>query len=148
MTNFPWQGGWDPFRELQREMGKLLDGLDPFQLHRLRNVREYPPLNIHDAGDVYVLTAQIPGMAPDEVELTISGETLTMRGERKRPEGVKDESYRRQERPVGRWSRTITLPDRVDSAQVSASFANGILVVQLPKAESAKPRHITVGSGN
>jgi HSP20 family protein len=61
---------------------------------------------------------------------------------------VKDESYRRQERPVGRWSRTITLPDRVDSAQVSASFANGILVVQLPKAESAKPRHITVGSGN
>jgi HSP20 family protein len=129
-------------------MGKLLDGLDPFQLHRLRNVREYPPLNIHDAGDAYVLSAQIPGMAPDEVELTISGETLTMRGERKRPEGVKDESYRRQERPVGRWSRTITLPDRVDSAQVSASFANGILVVQLPKAESAKPRHITVGSGN
>ena len=59
-----------------------------------------------------------PGIAPEDVELSITGETLTMRGERKRPEGVKDDSYRRQERPVGRWSRTITLPDRVDSAQV------------------------------
>ena len=71
-----------------------------------------------------------------------------MRGERKRPEGVKDDSYRRQERPMGRWARTITLPDRVDTHQVSASFTNGILTVSLPKAESAKPRHITVTAGN
>jgi HSP20 family protein len=71
-----------------------------------------------------------------------------MRGERKRPEGVSDESYRRQERPFGRWSRTVTLPDRVDSAQVSATFAHGILTVSIPKAESARPRQISVTAAN
>lgn len=146
MNGIQWQGRWDPLRELQREMGRLFEGLDPFQ--PLRHVRQYPPLNVYDAGEGYVLSAQLPGLAAEDVELTITGETLTMRGERKRPEGVKDDSYRRQERPVGRWSRTITLPDRVDSAGVSASFTNGILTVHLPKAESAKPRNITVTSGS
>jgi HSP20 family protein len=127
-------------------MGRLFEGLDPFQ--PLRHVRQYPPLNVYDAGDGYILSAQLPGLGAEDVELSITGETLTMRGERKRPEGVKDDSYRRQERPVGRWSRTITLPDRVESAGVSATFTNGILTVQLPKAESAKPRHITVTSGS
>jgi HSP20 family protein len=107
----------------------------------------YPPLNLYDAGDHYILSAQLPGVVPGDIELTITGETLTMRGERKRPDGVRDDSYRRQERPMGRWSRTVTLPDRVDSALVSASFANGILTVSLPKAEGAKPRHIAITGG-
>ena len=144
MNGRQWQGGWDQICELQREVGRFFDSIDAFQ--PLRNVRQYPPLNIYDAGDGYILSAQLPGVAAEEVELTITGETLTMRGERKRPEGVKDDSYRRQERLVGRWSRTITLPDRVDSSQVSASFTNGILTVHLPKAENAKPRHIAVNS--
>jgi HSP20 family protein len=146
MNGIQWQGRWDPLRELQREMGRLFEGLDPFQ--PLRHVRQYPPLNVYDAGEGYILSAQLPGLAAEDVELSITGETLTMRGERKRPEGVKDDCYRRQERPVGRWSRTITLPDRVDSTLVSASFTNGILTVHLPKAESAKPRNITVSAGS
>ncbi|QEH33212.1 Spore protein SP21 [Aquisphaera giovannonii] len=145
MSGVPWQNRWDPLRELQREVGRLFDGLDG--LPALRHLRPYPPINVHDEGEGYVLTAQLPGVCADEVELTITGETLTMRGERKRPEGVKDDSYRRQERLVGRWSRTITLPDRVDSTQVTASFSNGILIVRIPKAEGAKPRHITVATG-
>jgi HSP20 family protein len=145
MSGLHWQRRWDPFHELQREVGRLFESLEPFQVpHR---VHLYPPLNLYDAGDRYVLSAQLPGIAPGEIDLAITGETLTMRGERKRTEGVKDDSYRRQERPMGRWSRTLTLPDRVDSAQVSASFANGILTVSLPKAESTKPRHITVTAG-
>jgi HSP20 family protein len=71
---------------------------------------------------------------------------LTLRGERKRPEGVKEESYRRQERFFGRWTRTVTLPDRVESGQVSASYAQGVVTITLPKAESAKPRQITVSA--
>jgi HSP20 family protein len=142
MSSFPWQRRWDPFRELQREMGRLFQTFEP--LHSVRHVHHYPPLNLHDAGDHYILSAQLPGFTPGDIDLTITGETLTLRGERTRLEGVKEDSYRRQERPMGRWSRTITLPDRVDSAQVAASFANGILTVSLPKAESAKPRHIAV----
>jgi HSP20 family protein len=145
MSGLHWQRRWDPFRELQREVGRLFESLEPFQSARRPHV--YPPLNLYDAGERYILSAQLPGVATGEIDLTITGETLTMRGERKRAEGIKDDSYRRQERPMGRWSRTVTLPDRVDSTQVSASFANGILTVSLPKAESAKPRHITVTSG-
>jgi HSP20 family protein len=145
MNGLRGQPRWDPFRDLQREVGRLFESLEPFQ--SARRVHVYPPLNLYDAGDRYILSVQLPGVAPGDVDLTITGETLTMRGERNRTEGVKDDSYRRQERPVGRWSRTVTLPDRVDSAQVSASFAHGILTVQLPKAESAKPRHIVVTAG-
>ncbi len=146
MSGLPWQLGWDPFRELQREVGRIIESFDPFQL--ARRVPVYPPVNLYDAGDRYILTAQLPGITPGEIELTITGETLTMRGERKRLEGIKDESYRRQERPMGRWSRTVTLPDRVAGDQVTASFAGGILTISLPKAEGAKPRQITVTAGS
>jgi HSP20 family protein len=146
MSGLPWQRRWDPFRELQREVGRILESFDPF--HAARQVQVYPPMNLYDAGDRYMLSAQLPGITPGEIELTITGETLTLRGERKRPEGIKEDSYRRQERPMGRWSRTVTLPNRVDSGQVSASFAHGILTVSLPKAEDARPRHIAVTAGS
>jgi HSP20 family protein len=142
MSGLPWQRGWDPFRELQREVGRILESFDPFQA--ARRVQVYPPMNLYDAGDRYILSAQLPGIAPGEIELTITGETLTLRGERKRPEGIKEDSYRRQERPMGRWSRTVTLPIRVEGAHVAASFAHGILTISLPKAEDARPRHIVV----
>jgi HSP20 family protein len=145
MSELPWQRRWDPFRELQREMGRLIESLDPF--HSSRNAQYYPPLNLYDSGDHYLLSAQLPGISTADIELTITGETLTMRGERKRSESVKDDSYRRQERPTGRWSRTITLPERVDSTRVTASFSEGILTINLPRAESAKPRHIAVTTG-
>lgn len=146
MSGLPWQRGWDPFRELQREVGRIIESIDPFQV--ARRVQVFPPMNLYDAGDRYLLTAQLPGLTSGDIELTITGDSLTMRGERKRPEGVKDDSYRRQERPMGRWSRTVTLPDRVDNEQVAASFANGILTITLPKAAEARPRHIAVTGGS
>jgi len=126
-------------------VGRLFGSLEPLQTWR--QVRQFPPVNLYDAGDRYVLTAAVPGMGPEEIDLSITGETLTLRGERKRPEGVSEESYRRQERPAGRWTRTVTLPDRVEGAQVAASFANGVLTVTLPKSEGARPRQITVSAG-
>jgi HSP20 family protein len=142
MSGLQWQRRWDPFQELQREVGRLFITLEPFQ--SVRRVHRYPPLNVHDAGDRYLLSIQLPGMTPADIDLTITGETLTIRGERKRSEGVKDDTYRRQERPMGRWARTITLPDRVESGQVGASFSDGILTVSVPKAEDARPRRITI----
>ena len=143
MSGMNWQRRWDPFRDLQREMGRIFETLEPFAL---RLVRPYPAINLYDAGDRYILTAPLPGMAPEDLDLSITGETLTLKGERKRSEGVADESFRRQERPFGRWSRAVTLPDRVDSGQVSAAFAQGVLTVAIPKAESARPRQITVSA--
>lgn len=144
MAGPDWPEGWDPFHELQREMGRLFQSLDPFRA--FRHARAFPPLNLAATSDEYVLSAQLPGMDPAEVELTVTAETLTLRGERKRPEGVKDDSYRRQERFVGHWSRTVALPDRVDEARVTAHFADGILTVRLPRAESARPRNIALST--
>ncbi|MHC5537319.1 Hsp20/alpha crystallin family protein [Singulisphaera rosea] len=144
MSGMNWQRRWDPFRELQREVGRLFETLEPFQPWRV--ARQFPAINVYDGGDRYVLSAQLPGMDPENLDLSITGETLTMKGERKRPEGVTDESYRRQECHFGRWTRTISLPDRVDGSAVTASFAQGILTVSLPKAEGAKPRHISVSA--
>ncbi len=146
MSGLHPQRRWDPFRDLQREVGRLFESLEPLQTWRL--VRQYPPLNLYDTADRYVLTVQLPGMEPADLDLAITGETLTLRGERKRPDGVSDESYRRQERPFVRWTRTITLPERVESEKVSAVFAKGILTVTIPKAEGAKPRQIPVASSS
>jgi HSP20 family protein len=144
MSGLGWERRWDPFRELQREVGRLFESLEPLPAWRV--ARQFPPVNLYDAGDRYVLTVAVPGMAPETLDLSITGETLTLRGERKRPEGVSDESYRRQERSFGRWTRTVTLPDRVEGGQVAASYAQGVLTVALPKAESAKPRQISVSA--
>jgi HSP20 family protein len=145
MSSLGWQRRWDPIREFQREVGRLFESLEPLQ-QTWRVARQFPPLNLYDAGDRYVLTVPVPGMSTEELDLSITGETLTLRGERKRPEGLSDDHYRRQERPYGRWTRTVTLPDRVESGQVSASYEQGVLTVALPKAESARPRQITVSA--
>jgi HSP20 family protein len=142
MSGMNWQRRWDPFRDFQREVGRLFESLEPVQHWRVP--RGVPPINLYDSGEQYILTAQLPGVGPDEVDLSITGETLTIRGDRKRAEGIAEESYRRQERQFGRWTRTVTLPDRVNITNVSASFANGVLTVTLPKAEDAKPRQISV----
>ena len=142
MNGLNWQRHWDPFRDFQREVGRLFETIEP--LTQWRVARAFPPLNLYDSGGNYILTAQLPGIGPADVDLSITGDTLTIRGERKRTEGVSDESYRRQERQYGRWARTITLPDRVESGEATASFADGILTVTLPKSETARPRQISV----
>ncbi len=145
MSADPWQRRWDPFRDFQREVGRLFETFEPLQ--PLRVPRAFPPVNLYDVGESYVMTAELPGVTPEDVDLSITGEMLTLRGERKRPEGVTDDNYRRQERPFGRWARTVTLPERIEGGGVTAGFANGILTVTLPKAEDARPRQITVSTG-
>jgi HSP20 family protein len=144
MPTFPVSRRWDPFREIQREVGRFLETFEPLQSLRLPHA--FPAINLYDANDRYVLTAELPGMAAEDLDLSITGETLTLRGERRRPEGVSDESYRRQERQFGRWSRTVTLPERVDGTDITAQIGHGILTVTVPKAEEAKPHPITVTS--
>ncbi len=135
---------WDAFHHIQREVGRFLETLEPWP--QWRAPRPYPPINLYDAPDRFILTAELPGVAPEQLDLTITGETLTLRGERLRPEGVSDESYRRQERQFGRWVRSLTLPERINGATVTAGFSHGILTVHLPKADEARPRHITVST--
>lgn len=142
MPNFSIPRNWDPFRDIQREVGRLLESFEP--VPSWRSQRPFPAINLYDDGDRYILTAELPGSEPSSLDLSLTGESLTLRGERTRPEGVAEENYRRQERRFGHWSRSVTLPDRVDGSNVAAEFADGVLTVTLPKAEEAKPRQIVV----
>lgn len=135
---------WDPLREFQREFGRILQTFD--SMSGGRALRPFPPINVDETPDRYVLTAEVPGLEPGEVDVSLTGETLTLRGERRRPESVREEQYRRQERIFGRWSRSVTLPERVDGSGVTAHCANGILTVVLPKAADSRPRRISVSS--
>src|SRR5262245_49628212 len=120
MTGSSTPRRWDPFRDLQREVGRIFEKFEP--LHPLKFMRPFPAINLYDAADRYILTAELPVTTPEGLDLSLTGETLTLRGERTRPEGVSDEHYRRQERPFGRWSRTVNLPERVDAARVAAQL--------------------------
>ena len=144
MSSMHWQRRWDPFREFQREVGRFFETFEPLQNWRVP--RPFPAVNLYDSGEQYLLTAELAGDGPRGSRPLDHRRDPDLRGERKRPEGVGEESYRRQERQFGRWARTVTLPERVDGGRVSAGFAHGILTVSLPKAEEARPRHIAVTS--
>ena len=101
MSGLSWQRRLDPFQEIQREMGRLFESFEPLPMQTWRLARQFPAVNLYDSGDHYVLTIPASGMNPEDLDLSITGETLTLRGERKRPEGVPEEKYRRQERFFG-----------------------------------------------
>lgn len=104
-----------------------------------------PPVDIFEteAHDL-VVKAELPDMTREDIEVTVEKDTLTIRGTKKLPEGIKDEQVRRIERSYGAFSRSFSLPHTVDSTKVSAEYRNGVLTVKLPYREEAKPRTINV----
>ena len=104
-----------------------------------------PPVDIYETdGRDLVIKAEVPDLTREDIEVTVANDTLTLRGERKRPGDVKDEQFRRVERQYGTFSRSFSLPTTVDATRVSADYKNGVLTVTLPFREDAKPRTITV----
>ena len=103
------------------------------------------PVDLFREGDQYVLTADLPGIDPESVDLDVDGQLLTIRAERHLPmhEGVK---WLTHERPYGSYVRQFTLGDGVDVERISASYENGVLSVTVPMAERAKPRKIEIAS--
>lgn len=100
----------------------------------------YPPLNISDTEEAVVIRAEIPGVAMEDLELTLSEKSLTISGERKAAEG----RYFRQERPAGPFQRIVTVNVPVEREGVKATLKNGILEIRLPKADSVKPKKIDI----
>lgn len=135
---------WDPWREMdrmQREVSSI------FTLPRPRRAVSYPPLNIHSGDDDVIITSEIPGIDPADVELTVTGDTLTIKGTRKPYEVKEGETWHRRERGSGDFFRTVQLPYTVDAGKVQAEYAHGVLRITLPRAESDKPRKIVVTPG-
>ena len=137
----------DPFREfaaLQDRVNRVFGNLYVHQGAEGEGTWT-PPVDIYETeGRDLVLKAEIPDMTREEIEVTVENDTLTLRGDRKRPDDVKAEQFRRVERHYGAFSRSFALPNTVDSTKVSAEYKNGVLTVRLPYREDAKPRTITV----
>jgi HSP20 family protein len=103
-----------------------------------------PAVDVYDEADAVVVKADLPGMAKDEIDVSLSGSTLTIKGEKKKEEEVKDEDYYRWERSYGAFARSIELPAEVKADEVKATFQEGVLEVRLPKTEAAKKKPTTV----
>lgn len=134
---------WADFERMRRDLDALFQGGRP-NAARSMGVTVFPALNIsEDSGHIYV-RAEIPGVPAGEVEISMEGDTLTIAGERRSCAAEGKHSYHRRELECGRFSRAVTLPVRVDAGKVSATAAEGIVTITLPKAEEAKPRQIKV----
>ncbi|MFH1136353.1 MAG: Hsp20/alpha crystallin family protein [Pseudomonadota bacterium] len=107
----------------------------------------FPLVNIMEDADNFYLTAELPGVSPDQMELSFEKNSLVLRGERKIAAAEKKVNYHRREREAGVFRRVIDLSYEIDSAKASAKFKNGVLEVTLPKAEVAKPKQISVELG-
>jgi len=105
----------------------------------------FPPVNVYNGPAELVVECEAPGVKREDINLSITGETLVVKGE-KHPvcEPGDDVRFQRRERGSGDFNRTIVLPDKIDSERISASLVDGILTVRLPKSEAAMPRKIDV----
>lgn len=105
-----------------------------------------PPIDVHETDDSLVVTASLPGIKPEDLDMTITGQTLHLKGEFKADEEVSRDQYLYRERRYGAFNRTLQLPVRVEADQAKAMFRDGVLTLTIPKAEEVKPKQIRIES--
>jgi HSP20 family protein len=142
---------WAEFDRMQRNLDDLArhtGGItrSPFE-HLWRSGTIFPALNVTKVENSYVVTAEIPGMHAENLDIKVEEDTLTLKGERKPDELGEGISYHRKERPSGTFQRSLTLPSNVESEEVKANYADGVLTIKLPMVKTAQPKQITVTSG-
>jgi HSP20 family protein len=106
-----------------------------------------PPVDVHETDDEIVVTAALPGMKADDVDITMTGQTFNLRGEFKGDDEVSKDQYLYRERRFGSFNRTVQLPVRVQGEKADATFVDGVLTLRIPKAEEVKPRQIRISAG-
>ena len=133
---------WDPFREMtsvQNQFNRLVD-----QMWGGRQESWLPAVDVFDNKDAVVVKAELAGMDPDDIQIEVEDNVLTVKGERRFEETVDEERYYRVERRYGSFQRSLALPQGVKPEDISASYEDGILTVTVPKVEEEKPKRIEV----
>ena len=145
-TDWPTWGRKSPFEEMERmrrQMDWLSGGLSS-GLFGQPAAGVFPLMNVTEDKDNYYVRAELPGLKAAELDISVTGDNLSITGERKLPVEDEKAQYHRREREAGRFSRIVSLPAQIDAGRVEAHCADGVLTVTLPKAEAAKPKQITV----
>lgn len=130
---------WDPFAELSRLQNDL---------HRMRGESRLgftPAVDIFEEDDAIVLSAEVPGLKADDIQVHIENNVLTLSGERKLEKEEAKEGYHRVERAYGSFSRSFALPKNVDTESIDAALEEGLLRLRLPKRAAAEKRRIAIG---
>ncbi|RJP22861.1 MAG: Hsp20/alpha crystallin family protein [Candidatus Abyssobacteria bacterium SURF_5] len=139
------------FRDLQEEINRMfnytLSGGWPSYRNDMAEGAWAPAINVLEEKDDIVVSADLPGMSEKDIDVTIVGDTLTIKGEKKHEEKKDDGNYHMFERVFGAFQRAITLPALVESDKAKASFKNGVLEIRVPKKEEAKPKQLKVNIG-
>ncbi len=137
---------WEPMREmmtLREAMNHLFDDAFTRPLS-ISAVSAMPAIDLYQTDDEIVVKAALPGIKPDEVQISVTGDVLTLRGEFKRQEEQKEATWHIREQRSGIFERSVMLPTEVQTDKSKADFENGILTITLPKAEAVKPRTISI----
>jgi HSP20 family protein len=145
---------WKPFREMapvrdfermRKEMDLFWDSFVPAALERTDDSGEWlPSLDVSETKNEIVVKAEVPGMDPKNIDISLSNGTLTIKGEKKQEREEKEEDYHLVERSYGSFMRSIVLPTEVKQDKINASYKNGILKVVLPKSEEARKKEVKI----
>ncbi len=134
---------WREMDRLQREMNRFYETSYP---SHFRSAPAYPAMNVWMSEEGLQITAEVPGVSPKDIDISVVGDTLTLSGVREPDELKEGAQYHRQERGYGNYSRSLQLPFSVNVDKVEATFKNGVLSIVLPRAEEDKPKKITIKS--
>ncbi|MBN1848875.1 MAG: Hsp20/alpha crystallin family protein [Deltaproteobacteria bacterium] len=134
---------FDEFERMRRNMDRLYGALRG-GLAAEPGAGVFPLMNVTEDNDHFYIRAELPGVKANELDITVTGDSLTIAGERKIPAEAEQVQYHRREREAGKFSRVITLPSQIDTNKVEAFSKDGILTISLAKSEAAKPKQITI----
>ena len=142
---------WDPFRNLstlQDQVNRLFETSFPGQAGNSALTTWAPAVDIYETENELVLKADLPDIEEKDLDVRVENHMLSIRGERKFEEKVKEDDYLRVERSYGSFSRTFSLPATVNAEAIQATYTNGVLTVELPKRAESKPKQVKVSVTN
>ncbi len=144
VQNMYWNNdrAWSPFaelRSLQREMNRLFDGYEGGT-----SMSRFPALNVWGNSENVIVTAELPGLEADDLDINVVNNQLTIKGERKAEKPAENAVCHRSERETGKFVRTVRLPYAIENDKVTAKYENGVLTITLPRHEATKPKRIEI----
>jgi len=136
----PWTG----MPSLRQEMEKFFERFGDWKMDELATGEWAPSMDVSETKEAFVVKAEVPGMDPKDIQISLQEQLLTVKGEKQLTKEEKEERYYRMERSYGSFTRSVRLPVAVDGSKVTAGFKNGLLTVTLPKTPAAKGTTIPI----